>query len=619
MVLDRKVAFIDLSDGSVDISPISLDLRRRFLGGRGINMYFLSKSYTSDLDPFSPENPLIFGAGLLSGTLGFGSRINISSKSPESGHLGDSNMGGEFGAELVKAGFGHLVITGRSPGPVFLWIKDGEIEIRDAQELKGLDTVETQKQIRILLEDEKVQTACIGPAGENLVRYSAIRTGLKNAAARTGMGAVMGSKNLKAVAVRGSMDIKVSEPEKYLKSYLGHMKRLMETKWVKALGKNGTPLMFRNANALGILSVRNNQFTSVGEEGHLLEAEALEAFSTGMVSCFACPVHCRHRFSIKDGRYKGTRGEGPEYASIGSLGSKLGNLDLENVISAVELCNRYGLDTISTGTYIAWAMELYQRGIITREMTKIPLNWGDGEAILALIHLIAHRKDFGNILAEGAFAKDALGRASGDYLLEIKNLPIEMTDERLPKSFALGLATSTRGACHMRSRPSLDVIGLPEDLLKKIYGGPVSNKFSSYRGKGRMVWWHERLNAVCDALGYCRFLSVFSSPHALQYPQFSELILLATGFSLTPEELETIGERIYTLERMMLTKDGLSRQDDTLPERYFNEPVPEGPARGEVISRKQFNKMLDEYYILHGWDENGVPKRETLKRLEIEI
>ena len=619
MVLDRKIAFINLDDRTLETSPIDMDLRKKFLGGRGINMALLSRTYSPGLDPFSPENPLIFGAGLLTGTLGFGSRMNITSKSPESGHLGDANMGGEFGAELVKAGFGHLVITGRSPGPVFLWIKDGEIEIRDAQELKGLDTVETQKQIRILLEDQKVQTACIGPAGENLVRFSAVRTGLKNAAARTGMGAVMGSKNLKAIAVRGGMDIKVAEPEKYLKSYLGHLKRLMETKWAKALGKNGTPLMFRNANTLGILSVRNNQFTSVGEEGHLLEAEALEAFSTGMVSCFACPVHCRHRFSVKDGRYKGTRGEGPEYASIGSLGSKLGNLDLENVISATELCNRYGLDTISTGTYIAWAMELVQRGIITREMTKIPLNWGDGEAILALIHLIAHRKDFGNILAEGVFAKDALGRGSGDYLLEIKDFPIEMTDERLPKSFALGLATSTRGACHMRSRPSLDVIGLPEDLLKKIYGGPVSNKFSSYRGKGRMVWWHERLNAVCDALGFCRFLSVFSSPHALQYPQFSELILLATGLSLTPEELETIGERIYTLERMMLIKGGLSRRDDTLPERYFNEPVPEGPARGEVISRKQFNKMLDEYYLLHGWDEKGVPKRETLERLEIEI
>jgi len=617
MVLDRKIAFIHLHNGSIEIAPISLDLRRKFLGGRGVNMYLLSKFYSSSLDPFSPENPLIYGAGLLTGTLGFGSRINITSKSPESGHLGDSNMGGDFGAELIKAGLSHLVITGKSKRPVYLFIKNGEIEIRDGQKLKGLDTVKTQKKIRLELGDEKVQVACIGPAGENLVRYSAIRSGMKNSAGRTGMGAVMGSKNLKAVAVRGSLDIKISDPKKYLKYYFTNMKKLMETKWVQALGKYGTPLLFQYANAMGFLSVRNNQYTTVGDQGHYLEAKALEPYSTGMLSCFGCPAHCRHRFSIEEGRYKGTKGEGPEYASIGSLGTKLGNLDLENIIYATELCNLYGLDTISTGSYIAWAMELFQRGIIDQERTKVPLDWGDGASILELIHQIAQRKGFGNILAEGPFAKEVFGQASQDYLLEIKNLPIEMTDERLPKSFALGMATSTRGACHMRSRPSLDVLELPEEVLKKIYGGPVSNRFSSYSGKGRMVWWHELLNAVCDALGFCRFLTVFSSPHAPQYQQFSKLIALSTGLSFTPKDLRTIGERIYTLERMMLIKDGFSRQDDTLPKRYFNEPISEGPAQGQVILRKEFNKILDKYYRLHGWDENGVPKKNTLKRLGI--
>lgn len=618
MVLDRKIAFINLHNGSIEITPISLDLRRRFLGGRGINMYLLSKSYSPSLDPFSPENPLIYGAGLLTGTLGFGSRINITSKSPESGHLGDSNMGGDFGAELVKAGLSHLVITGKSQRPVYLLIRDGEIEIRDAQRLKGLDTVKTQKRIRLELGDEKVQVACIGLAGENLVRYSAIRSGMKNSAGRTGMGAVMGSKNLKAVAVRGSLDIKISDPKRYLSYYLTNVKKLMETKWVQALGRYGTPLLFQYANAMGFLSVRNNQFTTVGDQGHYLEAEALEPYSKGMLSCFGCPAHCRHRFSIQEGRYKGTRGEGPEYASIGSLGTKLGNLDLENIIYATELCNRYGLDTISTGSYIAWAMELYQRGIIDQERTKVPLDWGDGESVLKLIHWIAQRKGFGDILAEGPFAKKVFGEASQDYLLEIKNFPIEMTDERLPKSFALGMATSTRGACHMRSRPSLDILGLPEEVLKKIYGGPVSNRFSSYSGKGRMVWWHELINAVCDALGFCRFLTIFSSPHAPQYRQFSKLIALCTGLTFTPKDLKTIGERIYTLERMMLIEDGFSRQDDTLPKRYFNEPISEGPAQGNVILRKEFSEILDEYYRLHGWDENGVPKRNTLKRLGID-
>ncbi len=266
-------------------------------------MYLLSKSYSPSLDPFAPENPLIFGAGLLTGTLGFGSRMNITAKSPESGHLGDSNVGGDFGAELVKTGFSHLVIKGKSLKPVYLLIRNGEVEIRDAQKLWGRDTVETQRMIRQELGDEKIQIACIGLAGENLVRFSAIRTGMKNSAGRTGMGAVMGSKNLKAVAARGTLDITISDPKYYFNYYLKSMKRLMETKWVQALGKYGTPLLFQYANAMGFLSIRNNQFTTIGDQGYALEAEALEPFSTGMLSCFGCPAHCRHRFSIEEGKF----------------------------------------------------------------------------------------------------------------------------------------------------------------------------------------------------------------------------------------------------------------------------------------------------------------------------
>lgn len=618
MVLTRKIALIQLDNETIRISSIPLDLRKNFLGGRGINMYLLSKVYSKRLDPLSPKNPLIFGAGLLTGTLGFGSRMNITAKSPESGHLGDSNMGGEFGAELVQAGFSHLVITGKSPKPVYLLIRDGAIEFRDARSLMGLDTVETQRKIRQELGDEKIRVASIGLAGENLVRFASIHTGMKNAAGRTGMGAVMGSKNLKAVAVRGSIGITISDPKNYLKYYLGQKKRLMETKWVQALGKYGTPLLFQYSNAMGFLSVRNNQLTAIGDQGYALEAETLEPYSTGMLSCFSCPAHCRHRLFLKEGRYRGTRGEGPEYASIGSLGTKLGNFDLENIIFAVELCNRYGMDTISTGSYIAWAMELYQRGLIDLKQTGQPLNWGDGEQILELLHQIAQRREFGNILAEGSSAKKIFGEGAKDYLLDIKNFPIEMTDERLPKSFALGMATSTRGAYHMRSRPSLDVLGLPEEVLKKIYGGPVSSQFNSYSGKGRMVWWHELFNAVSDSLGFCRFLTVFSTPHAPSYRQFSRLIRLATGLTISPKELKIAGERIYTLERMMLLREGISRKDDILPKRYFEEPIPEGPARGEVILREEFDRMLDENYHLHGWDENGVPKKETLRRLGLD-
>ncbi len=615
MVLERKIAYVNLSDGSYEIKKIPMEWRKKFLGGRGINMYLLSKSYASIPDPFSPDNPLVFGAGLLAGLPGFGSRMNITSRSPESGHLGDSNMGGEFGAEMVKAGLSHLVFTGKSKKPVYLFIKDGAIDFCDARQLKGLDTLETQKRIRAQKRDRKVQVACIGPAGENRVRFSAIRSGMKSAAGRTGMGAVMGSKNLKAVAVRGSLDIGISKPDDYLRTYLRALAGLMKTKWAQALGKQGTPVLFQYSNALGFLSVCNNQGVTIGDQGPLLEAEALEPYSTGMMACFGCPVHCRHRFFMEKGKYKGTRGEGPEYASIGSLGTKLGNLDLENIIYATQLCNLYGLDTISVGSYVAWAMELYQRGIIDERTTKIPLKWGDGETVVELLEQIARRRGFGDILAEGSFARQVLGEKSRPYLLEVKDFPIEMTDERLPKSFALGMATSTRGACHMRSRPSIDAVGLPEPVLEKLYGGPVSDRLSSYSGKARMVWWHELMNAVSDSLGICRFQSVFSSPHGLGYKHFSQLIALATGLHLTPSEIKKTGERIYTLERLMITGEGISRKEDTLPARYFEEPIPEGPSRGEVVSREEFSKMLNEYYKLHGWDEEGIPKNRTLRRL----
>ncbi len=619
MSLDRKLAYIDLERRSIKIESISLKLRRRFLGGRGLNMYLLAPSYSPSLDPFSPRNPLIIGAGLLTGSLSFGSRINISAKSPESGHLGDANMGGDFGAELVRSGLSHLVVAGRSFKPIYLVIRNGKIETRDATALWGLDAVETQEAIRHELGDEKIQVACIGQAGENLVRFAAVRSGLKNAAGRTGMGAVMGSKNLKAVAVRGSNDIPIADPRGYARYYRHLLKKLMGTKWAQALGKQGTPLLFRYSNAGGFLGVRNNQLTTIGDQGYRLEAEALEEYSTGMVACYSCPVHCRHRFDMHKGKHQGLQGEGPEYASIGSLGSKLGNLDLENIIYAADLCNRYGLDTISTGSYIAWAMELYQRGIIDKKMTGLSLAWGDGDAVIKLIHQIALREGFGDILAEGTFAKKLFGKASEDFFLGIKNFPIEMTDERLAKSFALGMATSSRGACHMRSRPSIDVLGLPQEILTQVYGGPVSPELSSYRGKGRMVWWHERLNAVADSLGVCRFLTLFSSIQALQYREFSRMISLATGMRLTPGELRSVGERVCTLERMMLVKDGIRRRDDTLPNRYFNEPIPAGPAQGHVISKPDFEGMLDEYYRLHGWDKNGVPKKSAIKKLELDI
>ena len=606
---------VDLDSGKINRIPISKEVLKDYLGGRGLNMRLLFPFLSRPGNPFDPASPIVMSPGLMCGIPSLGARMNISARSPESGYLGDSNIGGELGAEFKASGIDSLFIVGQSNAPVYLWVHDQEVEIRDATLLWGKDTVETQIEIRKELQDDRIKVGCIGEAGENKVRFAGIRTGLKNSAGRTGMGAAMGAKRLKAVAVRGTQDIELKDPQTYLECYQKVYSNLLQRRWVKALGRWGTPLLMQYANDLGFLGVRNNQLTTFGKQGKALEAEHLDQYSKGMVSCAGCPAHCRHRYQILTGPYAGTTGEGPEYASIGSMGSTLGNEDLESAIYATELCNRYGLDTISTGSYIAWAMELYQRKIIDDSIVGYPLHWGNQKAIIRLIHQIARREGFGEVLAEGVFASEAFGTEGSKFLLQIKNLPIEMTDERAPKSFALGMATATRGACHMRSRPSLDVIGLPETLLENLYGGKVSSSYLDYRGKGRMVWWHERLNALCDALGVCRFLSVFSSPHAPQAEQFSDLLYQAFGEKFSAEELWDIGERICTLERMILIGNGLGKPDDTLPSRYFDEPIQGGPAEGEVIDRSQFNEMLEEYYSLHGWDKRGVPQASTLRRL----
>ena len=617
-MLAGKLAKIDLDEGGIDFDPISRATLRGYLGGRGLNMRLLFPWLNKPGDPYDPRSPIALSPGLMCGIPSLGSRMSISARSPETGYLGDANMGGELGAELKTSGIDSLLISGRSNRPIYLWVHDQTVEIRDARKLWGKDPIQTQKNIRAELGDNEIKVGCIGVAGENRVRFAGVRTGLKNMAGRTGMGAVMGSKHLKAIAVRGKEDIPLQDPDGYLAAYQQIFSKLLEGKWIKALGRWGTPLLMQRSNAQGFLSVRNNQFTTFGEKGALLDAEHLAKYSVGMVSCASCPAHCRHRYQIVDGPYAGVGGEGPEYASIGSMGSKLGNADLESAIYAAELCNRYGLDTISTGSYISWAMELYQRGIINDSQVGYPLKWGDQRAIIKLIGQIARREGFGDVLAEGPFACRTLGNGSGEFLLRVKNLPIEMTDERPTKSFALGMATASRGACHMRSRPSMDVIGLPEDLLKKMFQGEVSQSYLEYRGKGRMVWWQERLNALCDSLGVCRFLSVFSSPHAPRAEQFSQLLELAFGESFSEAELLDAGERICTLERLILLGNGLGKADDTLPARYFDEPVQGGPAKGEVIDRSKFAEILEEYYSLHGWDTDGVPTEATLKKLGLD-
>ena len=619
MVWNRKIAYINLSTGKVVQKPVPKTMRQLYLGGRGIDMYLLYNRVKPKTDPLSKENVLFVGVGLLGGIpcLGAG-RCDIAAKSPLTGAVGDSNVGGFFGAELRFAGFDHLVITGKSKRPAYIWVQDGEVEIRDAAHLWGKDTIETQTAIRQDHGDEDIKCLVIGVAGENLVRFANVRTGMKNSGGRTGMGCVMGSKNLKAVTARGTMNLEFAKPEKLL-DYCKEMNdMIMSTRWAKVQSRWGTMIIFSNTNTTGLIRTKNFQLNLL-EDGQDLEPENIDRYSIGTSGCYGCVVHCRHRYVLEDGPYAPLFAEGPEYTSLGAFGTMVNCKKMETVLAANHLVNKYGLDTLETGGLIAWAMELYEKGIINDKTTGgLKLDWGNEEAMFELIRQIAMREGFGNVLANGfrdAIAK--IGKDSAYYAIQVKGMSNLHSDERPTPSFALGIATSTRGSDHLRSRPAVDMYGLPEEFLQELYGGPVSSDYTSYDGKSRMIWWQELLYAVTDSIGTCKFQTVFCAVHAPKWKEFSKLIQLATGMKFSKAQLMQIGERIYTLERMFNLREGFTRKDDSLPERYFKEPTPIGLpiAKGKKIDRKKFEILLDEYYALHGWDKNGVPTKKTLAKL----
>ncbi|MEE8392287.1 MAG: aldehyde ferredoxin oxidoreductase family protein [Anaerolineae bacterium] len=627
MALNRKIAYIDLSTGEVKTAPIPIEVRKLYLGGRGLDMYLLYNHLEPGVDPLGPDNVLTVSAGLLTGTLASASaRLHIGARSPLTGFIGSSNMGGFFAPELRWAGFDHLVIKGKANGPVYLWIHDGEIEIRDGAHLWGEDIPTTQEIIREELDDPEVKVMCIGVAGENLVRFANVMTGLKNAAGRTGMGTVMGSKNLKAVAVRGTMDLKIRFPEEALEYNARLIERIGSTKFAQIMQKWGTMFIYGATNTIGLIRVRNFQLNQ--QVGGNIECEHIEAYSQGTEGCYGCIINCRHKYLIKEGPYAGTYGQGPEYTSQGAFGTEVGCNNFETILVGNHLVNKYGMDTVETGNMIAWAMELYEKGILTDADTDgLKLEWGNDEAVLEMVTRIAERKGLGDVLAEGPLrAANEIGQDSLKYCIQVKGLSSLHSDERPTPSLALGVATSSRGADHLRSRPAIDLYHLPEDLLRKIYGGPqpyegpLSSDYTTYEGKARMVQWQEMLYEAIDSVGICKYHSIFLSPNLISFEELSKLIAYNTGLEFTPEEIWNIADRAYTVERLFNIREGLTRADDWLPDRYFDEPTPVGLpiVRNKSLDREKFRQMLDEYYELHGWDENGVPRPETLKRLGLD-
>jgi aldehyde:ferredoxin oxidoreductase len=606
-MLKGKLGIIDLSKKKVSIEETPKSLKKLFLGGRGLNCYYLHNMIKPRINPLSSSNVLIFGAGFLTGTLApNSSRFNVSAKSPESGVLGDANCGGYFAAELRYTGFERLIIKGKSKKPCYLYVSDGNIEIKDADDYWGMDTLDVQKALKNDLG--QVESAVCGVAGENLVRFACVRTGIKNSAGRGGMGAVMGSKNLKAIAARGTGGIDITNPEEMLETVKELKDYIMASKITPILGKVGTPLLYEVSNAIGAIRTKNSQLNAWSDS---LNADEVEKLVDKMISCSSCIVHCRHRNKLG--------GEGPEYTALGLLGSNIGMDDTAQVIELNNICNDLGLDISSTGTILAWAFELYERGLIDKKMTGEKLGFGDYELTKDLLYKISRREGFGNVLAESTHAVKMLGKRSRDYLIAVKNLPqSDPHDVRYIKAFALGIATASRGADHLRSRPTLEIfLRLPPIVREKIYGKGISPDPASYRGKEKSVYFSDNIFAVIDSLGMCKFICHgFNSPHFVDYTWMKKLIHAASGWRMSEDYLREVGKRVIDIERMFNNREGITRKDDTLPKRYFDDPMPLKIAKGHHIDRDEFDKMLSRYYRLRGWDKNGVVRPTRRKELE---
>jgi aldehyde:ferredoxin oxidoreductase len=639
MPLNRKIAYIDLSTGDIQTKPIPLDVRKKFLGGRGLDAYLLYNHTQKGCDPLGPDNTLLISGGILTATCASATaRTHVMAKSPLTGLLGSANMGGFFSPELAWAGFHHLVIKGKAKNPVYIYIHNGEIEIRDAGDIWGKSVPDAQWAIREDLGDQEVKSCVCGPAGENLVRFANVMTGIKNSAGRTGMGCVMGSKNLKAVAARGTMDIDIARPVEALEYNKRFINQIVSAKVNQTQGALGTAFIWGATNSWGGVRCRNFQYNQC-EYADDIEPERIDEIAEEtmgpyhMTGCFGCQVHCRAQYKIPEGPYAGKYDEGPEYTSQGAFGGETDTPRALTVLVGNHLVDQFGMDNLETGSLISWAMELYEKGIITSKQTDgLDLRWGNDDAVIEMIQRICYRKGWlGDALADGGIpAAEKIGKKSFEYLIQVKGMSNLHSDERATPGLALNIATASRGSDHLRSRPAIDLYHLPQDVLKKIYGNPVpydgklSSEHTAYVGKPWQVFWHENCYMGVDSLGICKYHTTFLGATLPNFEDWSKVLYYNTGLEMTPEEIWEVARRSNMMERLFNLREGLTRNDlkkgDMLNHRYFDEPCRRGAIDvvGRKIDKKKFIKMIDELYEHKGLDSEGVPTPETLKSLGLE-
>lgn len=603
-----QILRVDLSSREYAVEDFDPDFARAYIGGQGTASKILFDEIDPEIDGLSPENKLIFSTGAIVGTGAVcGARGVWAAKSPLTGTIAFANCGGYFPAELKFAGYDMIIFEGKADEPVYLWIEDDEIEIRDALDLWGKTVSETEDLIRAEIESSwdamDTRIACIGPAGENLVRIAAIMNDKHRAAARGGIGAVMGSKNLKAVAVRGTKGITIADPERFKKAVDAALDGVRASEVAtQAFPAYGSPGLLDMYNELGLVPHNNFQKMAV-KEAHQISGEVVSGkYLIRKQACFGCPLSCGGPMEVKDSPFQGT-GPRPEYETHALLAASCGVYEGAALIKANNLCNDFGMDTMDMGGAIACAMELYEKGFLPEEDAGAKLNFGNAEAMIKLVEQTGRREGvLGELMAEGG---SALAEKYGhpELFLEVKKMAFVGYDARNAQGMGLGVATSTRGGCHCRAYT------LFAEVLAEALGAPEKKMDpTSTQGKAALVKELQDATAsVMDAAGFCLF-SVMGQELPLMFGQLEA----ATGVGYTFEEVMQIGEKIWNLQRLFNLKAGLSKADDSLPKRILEEPATAGPGTGTVVD---LETMLNEYYQIRGWDENGVPTDEKLAEL----
>ncbi len=611
-----KILRVDLSTSNVSVDEHDDVWYRRYMGGAAMSAYYLLKELRPGIDPLGPDNKLIMAMGVLTGIPVSGNaRSGVGAKSPMTGGIGKSEVGGHFNAELKHAGYDGIIFEGKAPKPVYLWIRDGVAELRDAGHLWGKGVLETEEAIKAELGERFARVASIGPGGEKLVRFASVAHDLKDAAGRGGMGAVMGSKNLKAVVARGKIPPTYADPDTI--KALG--KAMAEAAPVRARGfhEYGTGAAMTAYNLAGNIPTRNFQDGYFDNIEPITAVTLKETIRIGMDACFACAVRCKKVVKVDEPWAADPKYGGPEYETLGAFGSSCGIDNLKAIARAHHLCHHYSIDTISTGTTIAFAFELFDRGILTTADTDgLELRWGNADAMLKLLEMIGERQGIGDVLAEGTrMAARRIGKGAEEFAIHSKGVEIAMHEPRLKHGLGVGYAVANHGGDHgtglhdtffEKDGPNLRDEAKPLGILEPMPANELSTR------KVNLFAQLHRWRTLQDSVSYCYFVP-------WTHEEVYRLVNATTGWNTTVEELMLVGERAITMGRAFNVREGFTHADDTLPKRFFSPPL-KGALREkqQALDPAKLDESIHTYYYLMGWNpETGVPTRKTLERLEI--